>query len=290
MNAISAEKRGAFGFLLPALLVVFCLIVVPLCCLAIYSFWSLDDAGLISQTFTLSTWTEFFLDSYYVGVLLKTLRLAVVSTIICALVGYAPAYFLTTLNGRARTFMIVLLFLPSWISYVVRTMAWLPILGRTGLLNTTLVDLGLLKQPIQLLYNDYAVYLGMVHFMLPVMILNIYIGLQTVDKNVVAAARTLGATSSYTFVTVTFPLALPGLAAGCLLCFVLSTGAYITPMILGGPGSKFFSNMLFETIITQLDWPLGAALSLILISLLLLLIYVYGRLIGLATITKSVRA
>jgi spermidine/putrescine transport system permease protein len=291
MKAIPVtEGRAAWGFLAPSLIIVAGLIVVPLGCLGIYSFWAVQDNGLIAHVPTLSTWTQFFSESYFLGVFLKTLRLALFSTLICALVGYPPAYFLTTVGRRVRGMLIMLLFLPTWISYVVRTMSWIPVLGRTGLVNGLLIKFGFVNGPIHLLYNDVSVYMGMVHFLLPIMILNVFIGLQTVDTNLVLAARTLGANNAYAFWTVTFPLALPGLAAGGLLCFILATGAYITPMLLGGPSSKYFSNVLFETIVTQLDWPTGAALSLVLAAMLLLLVYIYGRVIGIATIVRAVKA
>jgi spermidine/putrescine transport system permease protein len=291
MKAIPVtEGRAAWGFLAPSLFIIAGLIAVPLGCLGIYSFWSVQDNGLIAHVPTLSTWAQFFSETYFRGVFLKTLRLALFSTLVCALAGYPPAYFLTTVGRRVRGMLIVLLFLPTWISYVVRTMSWIPVLGRTGLVNALLMKLGLTSGPIHLLYNDVSVYMGMVHFLLPIMILNVFIGLQTVDTNLVLAARTLGATNAYAFWTVTFPLAIPGLAAGGLLCFILATGAYITPMLLGGPGSKYFSNVLFETIVTQLDWPTGAALSLVLAAMLLLLVYIYGRVIGIATIVRAVKA
>ncbi|SOE92656.1 spermidine/putrescine transport system permease protein [Burkholderia sp. D7] len=288
-TVVLSQGKAAWGYLTPSLLIIFALIVIPLGCLGVYSFWTLQDTGLISHAFTMSTWTQFFADAYYGSVFIKTLRLALFVTLICAIVGYPAAYFLTLVGPRARGMLIVLLFLPTWISYVVRTMSWIPVLGKTGLVNGLLIKLGLIDQPAHLLYNNVSVYMGMVHFLLPIMILNIFIGLQTVDRNLVSAARTLGATDLYVFLSVIFPLALPGLAAGSLLCFILATGAYITPMLLGGPDAKYFSNVLFETIVTQLDWPTGAALSLVLVAMLILLVYVYGRVIGLATIIRAVK-
>lgn len=290
MKSTASANATGYGFLGPALFFIFGLIVVPILCLGVYSFWSLDDTGLMDRTTTLATWGQLLVDTYYASMFLKTLVFALGVTVISAVIGYGPAYFLVGTNPKLRGVLILLLFLPSWISYVVRTMSWIPILGKFGLVNNLLVDIGIVDAPLPLLYNGFSVYVGMVHFLLPIMILNIFIGLQTVDRNVVSAARTLGAGSAYAFVTVVFPLALPGLAAGCLLCFILSTGAYITPMILGGPGSKYFSNVVYDTIITQLDWPTGAALSLLLIAMLTLLVYIYGRVIGLSTITRAMKA
>jgi len=279
------------AFLLsPALICVFLLILLPLGCLGIYSFWSLGQDGLLSTEFTLSSWIYFFSDPFYVGILLDTFRMSFTTMLISAVIGYGPAYYLASMPPQARGMMIVLLFLPSWISYVVRTMSWLPLLGKNGLLNGLLIDIGLINAPLPMLYTPVAVYLGIVHFQLPLMILNTYIGLQSVDANVISAARTLGANARQAFLTVTFPLAFPGLAAGCVLCFILSLGAFITPLILGGPGTIYYSNLVYETILHQLDWPVGATLSLVLIALLILLLYIYSRLLGFSTILRAMKS
>ena len=269
---------------------ILALVVFPVAVIGAYSFWEVNMRGVVTNYFTLNSWADLFTDTYYFYMLLRTLQMSLIVTIIAMIVGYIPAYFLTMVSPSARGFLVLLLFLPSWISYVVRTMSWVPVLGRNGVVNGFLLEYGLIDQPLMLLYNDVAVYIGLVHFVLPIMILNIFIGLQAIDRNVLSAARTLGATGFYAFRTVTFPLALPGLAAGCLLCFILSTGAYITPMILGGPGSKFYASMLYDTIIVQLDWSIGAMLALVLTVMLIAVIYIYSRFIGLSSVLKAMRS
>ncbi|MEZ5772952.1 MAG: ABC transporter permease [Defluviimonas denitrificans] len=156
--------------------------------------------------------------------------------------------------------------LPFWISYIIRTMSWINILGTSGALNSLLLMLGVISEPIQMLYNETTVILGLVHFLLPFMVLNIYVSLEGIDTNLEDAANSLGATRWQSFLQVTLPLSLPGLAAGGLLCFVLGAGTYITPVILGGPRDAMFANLVFEAIIRQLNWPLGSALSLLLLA------------------------
>lgn len=154
-------------------------------------------------------------------------------------------------------------------------------------MNYVLMQLGIVDEPLQLLYNEPSVILGLMHYLLPFMILNVYVSLSGIDGNLVAAARTLGATPFGAFLKVTLPLSMPGLAAGSLLCFVLGAGTYITPLILGGPTNAMFANLIFEAIIIQLNWPLGAALSIVLLVVLGAMVTLYGRLMGLNQISKS---
>lgn len=276
--------------LAPALCCVMAFVVAPILCVGTYSFWTRLSTGAVRMSFTLANWRELATDPFYAEILLKTIRMAAVSTVICAVLGYGPAYYLTLQPARRRNAFVLLLFLPSWISYVVRSMSWLHVLGPNGLVNSSLTGAGLISTPLPLLYNDFSVYVGMVQYLLPLMIINIYIGLQAIDRNVVAAARTLGASGIQAFWSVTFPLALPGLSAGCLLSFILAMGAYITPMVLGGPGTTYYANVVYDTVITQQDWPLGATLSLVVVFFLAVGLYGYARLAGFGAMFREAKA
>jgi len=166
-------------------------------------------------------------------------------------------------------------------------MSWINILGTSGALNTLLISIGIIDDPIQMLYNQQTVVLGLVHYLLPFMILNVYVSLDGIDKNLTEAAQSLGCTGFQAFREVTLPLSMPGLAAGSLLCFVLAAGTYITPIVLGGPRDAMFANLVFEAIVTQLNWPLGSALSLVLLALLGALVVIYTRYLGIDQIAKS---
>lgn len=289
---MSGPVRGnalAWALVAPALCCVIGFVIAPIACLGLYSFWSHLGPGVVGYAFTLENWRELLGDPFYAQILARTLRLAAVATLVCAVVGYGPAYYITTQPPARRAVLLTLLFLPSWISYIVRSMSWLPILGKEGLFNMLLVG-WLLPQPLPLLYNDFSVTVGIVQFLLPLMVVNIYIGLQAVDGRLVEAARTLGASDARAFLAVTFPLALPGLLAGCLLTFVLAMGAYITPMILGGPGTTYYANLVFETFVSQQNWPFGATLSLVIIFFLTLGLLGYARLAGLASMFREARA
>ena len=281
--------RRPWLLLSPALGVVTLLLVIPACFVVVYSFWLRTAAGGVEMTFSLHNWQLVLSDPFYRDILINTFKIAAVSTIVCALAGYVPAYFVAYTRVRYKAFLLLLLMLPFWISYIIRTMSWISVLGTSGLVNTLLMWVGAIDTPLRMLYNEETVILGLVHFLLPFMILNIYVSLDGIDRSLTDAAKSLGCTNWQAFREVTLPLSLPGLAAGSLLCFVLGAGTYITPMILGGPGNAMFANLVFEAVITQLNWPLGSALSLVLLILLGALVMVYTRYLGIDQIAKSFR-
>lgn len=271
----------------PTLLAYLFLLVIPVAFVAVYSFWLRSASGLASQEWSLVNWLDVLSDRFYWVILWQTFRIAIFSTIICALLAYPVAYFLVRSKIQNKSFLILLLLLPFWISYIIRTLSWINILGAEGVLNTVLLLLGLINQPLRMLYNEASVILGLVHYLLPFMILNIYVVLDGVDKNIEDSAASLGATPWKVFLEVTLPLSLPGLAAGSLLCFVLGAGTYVTPMVLGGPQNAMFAQLIYDTIIIQLDWPLGAALSILLLILLTSIVAIYNRYIGLNQVYRS---
>ena len=297
MSAISeqsAVETGGSSFdprpwylLSPALTAIVFLLVIPSLFVFVYSFWLRTATGADVPQLHLGNWQEVLGDAFYRDILLQTLRIAFVTTLICALVGYVPAYFIATTRFKHKAVLLLLLILPFWISYIIRTMSWISILGVSGALNTTLLWIGVIDQPLQMLYNQATVILGLVHFLLPFMILNVYVSLDGIDPNLTDAAQSLGCTAWQAFREVTLPLSMPGLGAGSLLCFVLAAGTYITPLVLGGPTDAMFANLVFEAIITQLNWPLGSALSIVLLVLLGALVMVYNRLMGIGQIAKG---
>lgn len=282
-----ADTARPWILLSPALLTVAFLLVVPVFFIIVYSFWLRSAAGAEISGFFLDNWQEVFSDAFYRDILFRTLRIAAITTVLCALLGYVPAYFIAMSETQFKTLLLLLLILPFWISYIIRTMSWINILGASGALNRMLISFGLITEPLQILYNEWTVILGLVHFLLPFMVLNVFVSLDGIDRNLLDASRSLGASDFQSFREVTLPLSLPGLAAGGLLCFVLAAGTYITPLVLGGPRDAMFANLVFEAIITQLNWPLGSALSIVLLVVLGGIVAVYNRLAGLGQIAKS---
>jgi len=286
MSLEAREARQPWILLSPALAAVALLLFVPLAFILVYSFWLRTATGADQVGFYLDNWTEALTDPFYRDILLNTLKIAAITTVVCALMGYPAAYFIARSKGN-KALLLLLLMLPFWISYIIRTMSWINILGVSGAFNSALLAVGIVDEPIQMLYNEATVILGLVHFLLPFMVLNVYVSLEGIDTTLEDAASSLGATRWQGFLEVTLPLSLPGLAAGGLLCFVLGAGTYITPLVLGGTTDAMFANLVFEAIITQLDWPLGSALSLMLLVILGALVLTYNHFLGLGQLMKG---
>lgn len=286
MSVELREARQPWLLLSPSLLAVILLLFVPLVFIVVYSFWLRTATGADVAGLHFDNWQEALTDSFYRDILLHSLKVAAITTIVCALAGYPAAYFVAHSSGN-KALLLLLLMLPFWVSYIIRTMSWINILGASGAVNALLLWSGIIAEPIQMLYNEVTVILGLVHFLLPFMILNIFVSLDSLDGNIVDAANSLGATRWRAFLEVTLPLSLPGLAAGGLLCFVLAAGTYITPLILGGPSDAMFANLVFEAIITQLNWPLGSALSLMLLGVLGTLVLIYNHFLGMGQLMKG---
>jgi spermidine/putrescine transport system permease protein len=286
MSVEARERRQPWILLSPALTAITLLLFIPLLFIVVYSFWLRTAVGGVEVTFSTQNWQQALTDPFYRFILFATLRIAFVTTIFCAVLGYPAAYFIARARGN-RTLLLLLLMLPFWISYIIRTMSWINILGVSGALNTTMLSLGIVDEPIQMLYNEATVILGLVHFLLPFMVLNVYVSVEGIDRSLEDAACSLGATRFQAFREVTLPLSLPGLAAGGLLCFVLAAGTYITPLILGGPQDAMFANLVFEAIITQLNWPMGSALSLLLLLVLGAVVAVYNHFMGMSQLSRG---
>jgi len=284
---MKGKRWQPWVLLSPALSAIFFLLVIPICFIVVYSFWLRASTGADIPAFQFGNYAKFFADFFYCSMLLKTLRIALETVAICVVCGYIPAYFFYQTKTKYKALLMLLLMLPFWISYIIRTLSWINILGEAGLINYFLMALGIISSPLRILYNELSVILGLVQYLLPYMILNIYVSLEGIDKSLLEAAKSLGCTEWQAFREVTLPLSLPGVSAGCLLVFVLTAGSYITPMILGGPGDEMFANLIFNRIIGTLDWPFGSAVSVILIVLLGILVYTYNRYLGISQIFKN---
>lgn len=283
----AAETRRPWLLLGPALVTIAVLMIIPMAIILMYTFYEFVDVGIDRPAFQFSNWKEFFTDSYYHDAIWRTLRISVITTVICALAGYPAAYFIANTSYKHKWLLMLLLILPFWVSFIIRTFSWIHVLGGQGVINASLVWLGVVQEPLDLLYNEGSVIMGMIHFLLPYMVLNVYVSLEGIDRNLAPAARTLGATPWQSFLEVTLPLSVPGLAAGSLLCFVLAGGTYVTPVLLGGPGDFMFANLIYDSLLDELNWPMGATLSFVLLVMLGTVVVVYNRFMGLSQVYKA---
>ena len=216
-------------------------------------------------------------DSLYLDALGNSVRVAAVSTLLCLLIGYPMALGITRTRQNLRIPLLMLVILPFWTSFLIRVYAWIGILKDSGLINNFLLGIGLIDQPLQLLYTNFAVYLGIVYAYLPFMILPLYATLSRMDQRLLDAAADLGCRPIYAFWRVTVPLSLPGIVAGSLLVFVPAVGEFVIPDLLGGPDSLMIGKVLWSEFFSNRDWPVAAALAVALLALLVVPVLVFER-------------
>ena len=234
----------------------------------VVSFASRTAYGQVVFNWTLANYTRFF-EPLYLTIFASTLVTAFVTTLLTFAMGYPVAYTIAMiLPKKWQQAGIILVMIPFWINFLIRSFAWVIILRSQGLVNTFLLYMGFIEKPLNLLYNDAAVLLGMVYALLPFMVLPIYVSLEQMDKRLLEAASDLGAPPSVAFRKVTLPLTMPGVAAGSILVFISSLGMFVVPDIMGGAKSAFLAAR---------DWPFGSALSIILAFLALLMILLYYK-------------
>ncbi|MGX1350473.1 putative spermidine/putrescine transport system permease protein [Bradyrhizobium elkanii] len=232
--------------------------------------------SLDAPAFSLSNYHAFFGEQSNVRVLFQTIEVSVVATVICLIIGYPTAYLIVAASKRLRTALIVLVLIPYLTSGLARTYAWVVILGDRGLINNVLLDLGLISSPLELIYNRMAVYVGMVHIMLPMMMLPLISVMQGIDKSLIAAARSMGARPLSAFWRVFFPLTLPGVRSGALLVFVLCLGFYITPQALGGLRDSMLSTFIAAQVATTFNLGSIAASAFILLGIAAVMLSTLG--------------
>jgi spermidine/putrescine transport system permease protein len=286
---MKSDSWKPWALLGPSLTAIFFLLVIPVCFVVVYSFWLRAPSGNDIPAFQFGNYAKFFADFFYPSLLIRTIRVALETVLLCLVMGYIPAYFFYRTESSLKPFLMILIMLPFWISFIIRTLSWINILGDSGLINHVFLKIGLIDRPLAMLYNEAAVLMGLLQYLLPFMILNIYVSLDGIDKSLTEAAKSLGCTEWQAFKEVTLPLSLPGVSAGCLLVFVLTCGTYLPPMILGGPGNDMIANLIFKRIVGTLDWPFGSALSTILLGLLGVIVYTYNRYLGISQIFKTLQ-
>jgi putative spermidine/putrescine transport system permease protein len=214
----------------------------------------------------------------------KTLNMALVITLFCALLGYPLAYYLAGLPENRANLLLVLVLLPFWTSLLVRTTAWIALLQTNGVINSFLLSSGLIGEPLEMLYTSFATVIAMTHILLPFMILPLYSVMRGIDPSYLRAAMSLGAKPIPAFARIYFPMTLPGLSAGALLVFIISVGYYITPALVGGTDGQMISNIIAFHMQRSNNWELAAALGSLLLGLILLLYWLYDRFVGASNI------
>lgn len=255
----------------PATVIVVLVLVLPMALMLRYSFNRFVPGKFMVEALTVENYVKFATDPYYRGVLWTTLEVSLLCTLISLVGAFPVASFLARTRSRFKSLLIMLVVLPLLVGNVVRAAGWIVALGTKGVVNTLLITLGLIDQPIRLLYTEGSVVVGIIAVVLPYMILTLQSVLEGIDPSLEEAALNLGAGRLRAFLRITLPLALPGIAAGTVLVFILCMNAYATPVLLGGPSFHMMAPTLFEQISTASNWPFGAALGFVLVAATLLL-------------------
>ena len=263
--------------LLPSVVLITIYLIIPIIMLVVMSFYKSSMFGIVPD-FSLANYRQFTNSSLYAGLLIKSIRMALTVTAISLLVSYPFAYFLARASGRLKTALLILVMVPFWTSYLIRTMAWLPILGIKGIVNHSLLALQIVRDPIEaFLFNEFSVILTLTHIYLPFMVVPIFLSLDRLDSRLLEAAGDLGASPWRAFWNVTLPLSMPGVVGGVVMVFIAAFGAYVTPKLIGGSSGIMFGNVLADQYSGTFNWPFGAVLALIMISVVLLLLLIASR-------------
>lgn len=225
-----------------------------------------DDAGGFQGT--AENFGFLLTDKLYVITYLKSVLMAAGATILCLLLGFPMAYGIARSDSSTRSILLLLIVLPFWISFLLRVYAWMGLLNNYGVINNFLMWTGITDQPIAMMYTDFAIYIGLVYSYLPFMILPLYATLERMDLDLLDAAQDLGARRSQAFRDITWPLARPGVIAGCLLVFIPAMGEYVIPYLLGGSESLMIGRVLFDEFFVNRDWPLASSVAIVLLMLL----------------------
>lgn len=267
---------------------LYLLMIPTLLLLLVFLFYPLAKVllnSLFTPEFTTEHYARFFQEAAYLHVLWNTIKTCLIVTLITLLLGYPVSYVLSSVSDRMRNLMMILVLLPFWTSFLVRTYAWIVILQQGGIVNQMLMKLGIIAEPLKLVYNSIGVYIGLVHILLPFMILALYGVMKSIDRELMKAACSLGATPTKAFLQVYLPLSIPGIAAGSLIVFIISIGYYVIPALLGGAKNTMISQLIAQQIGEQLNWGFGSAIAVVLLIAVLVLLYLFNKFIGIEKIS-----
>ncbi|BBD39331.1 ABC transporter permease [Aminobacter sp. Y103A] len=287
-QAEAREIRNRWYLSAPALIIILLAASGPLLIVLLYSFLTPGPYGDVQWKFSTEGWVSVFLErdifddtlsfaSAHLTIFWRSLKLALMATVATLVFGFPTAYFIATRSERTRDIWLFLITIPFWTNLLIRTFAVLQVIRNEGLINTALINLGIIDQPIQMLYTDFAIMVGMVYVYLPLMVLPLYASMEKLDFRLVEAGYDLYATRWQVLKRIIFPLVRPGVVAGSILVFIPAIGAYVTPSVLGGGKNMMFANLIELQFGQGRNWPLGAALSITVMAIVMVALLVYVR-------------
>ena len=273
-NIEKSQLKKLLILLFPATIWLLIFFIIPLVIVLIYSFLERGTYGGVIWKFTLDNYQRLGQGIYW-GIFWRSLFFALITTIICLLVGYPLAYFIATIRAPRRNVLLMLVVIPFWTNFLVRTYAWIVLLRTEGVFNIALQSLQFTDEPLTLLFTPFAITIGLVYGYLPFMILPLYATIERFNFYLLEAAQDLGANDLRTFFRVVLPLTMRGIVAGCLLVFIPAFGAFITPDILGGSKTMMVGNLIQNQFLKARNWPFGSALSIALIVIVVIPVIIY---------------
>lgn len=287
----TTRRRGEWyvtaALLAPPLALLMALFLMPAGLMVGYSFWRLNDLFQIEAAWSLEQYARIFGEPFYLRVLLRSAWLALLTTMICLLIAFPLAYYLVRMTTRrVRVLLLLALIVPGWVSVLIRTYAWNMVIGESGLLNYMLLVLGIVDEPVRILFTETAVVIGLIYIYLPYMLVPVYASMERLDPTLLEAAENLGAGPAARFWRVILPLTLPGIAAGSLITFIPALGEYLVPNLLGGLRGQMYANLITQAF-SDFNWPLGAALGVVLGVSVLALLLALGRMTSLERMLAS---
>lgn len=273
------KLAGILSTISPVAMWMLIFFVVPLLLILLVSFCTRGEVGDIVYKFTFDNYKRLFNELYLI-IFLKSIMIAVFTTVLCLIFGYPFAFIVAKAGKKIKPILLLLIILPFWTNSLVRTYAMIIILRSEGILNTVLLNLNLIKEPLHLMYNNTAVMIGMLYMMFPFMVLPLYASIEKLDMRILEAADDLGASPLQKFINVTLPLTKGGILSGSLLVFVPTLGLFFITDLMGGSKVVLMSNLIKNQFLTARDWPLGSAISVILMVVMIILILLYTKLGG----------
>lgn len=279
MSLVASERNTPYWLAAPGLLVFLGLVIIPLGMTALLSFYDWGQYKGIVPTFTLKNWVEIATDSYFFEVFLRTFRIAVLVTVATILIGVPEAYILNRMAPAWRSICMLVVIGPLLVSVVARTLGWALLLGSTGLVNQGLIALGLIGAPLEFMFTETGVVIALAHVLMPFMVLAVWASLQRLDPQIENAAMSLGAGWWTIWRRVILPQIVPGILSGAIIVFALAASAFASPAIIGGRRLKVAATLAYDEFLNTLNWPLGAAVAMLLLVALVAIIVGSNRLI-----------
>jgi len=269
-GVVNMKKNSAFLIVVPGLIIVFICLGLPL--------FKVLLPTIFQGNYPASSYVEFFQDAYYLKIFFRTVKMALITTAVCMVAGVPTAYFISRCKKKWKGLLLAISIFPLMTNSIIRSFAWINILGTNGIINRLLTSLGIINEPAKLLYTEFSIIIGSVYLFLPLMIVTVTGVMENIENDLMEAAQSLGANRISAFMKVVFPLSLPGIIVGSILVFTGTLTAYTTPQLLGGNRNLVLSTLIYQKALTVGDWNSASVIALIMIIITVIVIRVFNGL------------